>query len=412
MCLIARDVQSHCDWWGPRVQSHEVLMPRKTKRVVIVRKQVVSRPKTANKPKSKRRPPGGSPRKKLSAATAAGLAFQKCTLAPADFQDTGFMGIPDEFDGNVVSKKHTLVGSLPSYTAGNDLYIVQMPIPGVAYFWGQRAAGVTTAITLTPIFYDDSSTLFPAVTDTNLTSFRHASNVIEFIPTVNAMNWNGAIEVWKSKVNLACQPGTATTAGNAEIWYLEGLSTALNTQKAQSVFALKDGAYCPAFNTEAAYNWTPIEVDVSYTTLSTWQSQSQGIDNVITFPSATPYFAGCGTFETTVIKFPAIAASQTGIIRAWACVEYQVAPSSILYDYTHMSPAHDPMALAMVKAFHKTTPCAVPWKDNASFWETFKKVVGIGAEALSYLPGPFGLIGKGMSIFFPSKKLKKGGGLY
>jgi len=374
----------------------------KTKKILVVRKQVVSRKskKSSKSTKSRRRARKGPSR---TAATPAGVAFQKCTLAPADFQDSGFAGIPDEFDGQVISKKHTLVNSLPSYTTGHDLYIVQMPIPGVAYFFGDRTAGSTTAITLNAVFYDDAATLFPVgAEDTNISAFRQASNVIEFVPTVNEMSWGGSIEVWKSKVVLAEAPGTAATTGYSEIKLLAGLSESMNTKKACSVFALRDGCYCPAFNTEANYEWTKPEIALSFTALTTTQNQGPSIDSVISFSGSTASFIGLGSFETTIIKFPAIIASQTGMLRAWSCVEYQVSPTSILYDYSHMSPSYDPVALAMVKAYHKASPCAVAWKDNASFWENFKKVAGIGAEIMSYLPGPVGAIGKIGRSLFPS----------
>lgn len=346
-----------------------------------------------------------------AASTAAGIAFQKCTLAPADFQDTGFAGIPDQFDGQVVSKKHTLVGALPSYTAGNDLYIVQLPTPGVAYWTGNRAAGSTTAITLTAVPYDDSGTLFPTgAENTNISAFRYASNVLEFVPTVNSMTWGGAIEVWKSKVTMSDEVISVNTGGGfADGKYIGGLAEALNTKKPMSVFALKDGAYCPAYNSDAEYTWEKVNTNFSYVSLTLNQTLAPTLDAVITFSGSTVGFLGIGSFETTIMKFPAIIAAQTGMLRSWACVEYQVSPTSIIYDYAHMSPTYDPVALAMVKAFHKSRPCAVPWKDNATFWEEFRKWAGIASEAASYLPGPVGLIGKGFNSIFRSRAFQKGG---
>lgn len=375
----------------------------------MVKRQVVSRSKPSTKSKKvkrRRTTVGPSARSRL---TPAGTAFTKCTLAPADFQDTGFSGIPDEYDGQVISKKHTLVGSLPSYTTGHDLYIVQLPTPGVAYWYGDRAAGSTTAITLTAVPYDDSATLFPTgAEDQNVSSFRYASNVLEFVPTVNSMTWGGAIEVWKSKV---MQNSAVTSAGGGllDTDYIEGLAQSLNTKKPMSVFALKDGAYCPAYNAASTYEWVVPRTNFTYASLTTNQALAPTIDATITFSGATVGYVGLGSFETTIMKFPAIIAAQTGMLRAWACVEYQVSPTSIIYDYAHMSPTYDPVALAMVKAFHKTRPCAVPWKDNASFWEEFRRWAGIASEAASYLPGPIGLIGKGFNSFFKSSAFGKGG---
>lgn len=375
-----------------------------------MKRQVVSSAKRPKKAKSSKKRVRPAKVRRSPAISAAGLAFQKCTLAPADFQDTGFAGIPDEFDGQVVSKKHTLVGSLPSYTTGHDLYIVQMPIPGIAYFYGDRAAGSTSAITLTPVSYDDSATLFPAGGESqNIAAFRQASNVIEFVPTVNSMTWGGSIEVYKAKVRLTEAPGAVASSVYQGFKFLEGLEEAMNGKKPSSVFALKDGCYVPCFNSEATYEWQAPEIAFTWAVMNANVSAGPSYDSAVTYTTGgTPNFVGLGSFETSIIKFPAIIASQTGLLRAWSCVEYQVSNSSILYDYTHMSPTYDPIALALVKAFHKNSPSAVPWKDNASFWENFRKWAGLASEAASYLPGPIGMIGKGFNSIFKSTALAKG----
>lgn len=333
------------------------------------------------------------------AATPAGVAFQKCTLAPFDFTSTDFVGIPDEFDGMVVSKNQRLISNLPTYTAGNDLYIVQLPIPGYAYFWGQRAAGALTAITLTGIPYSDSATLFPLGAEaTNVTSFRHASNVIEFVPTVNDFTWGGSIQVNKGQVSLGSQESSfsvlASTWGAAQVPIVTGIAELLNSTKYQAVFPLKEGAYVPSFNTHATYDWTAIPDDFTFAFLTDNQALAGTVDSIVSWAVTSPSFLGLGNFEATVMKFPAIIAAQTGIIRCTSCIEYQVSPSSVLYDYAHMSPTYDPTALALIKAFHKNAPVGVCWKDNATFWEHFVKWASRAAKIAGYLPGPIGLIGK------------------
>jgi hypothetical protein len=325
----------------------------------------------------------------------AGVAFQKCTLAPADFTvNTGFQGIPDEYDGMTVGKSYRFVGSLPSYTTGNDVYIVQLPIPGIAYFTGQRAAGSTSALTLTPVAYNDAATWFPPGTETNqIEAFRFASNVIEIIPTVNEMSWGGSIQVWKSRVSAAMSVDSTTVGtGYAAIQVIEGVGS-VNNSKAISVFPFKDGCYVPSFNTEANYPWTPVNPNFPWADLNANQvlAMPSAADGSVSFGTGAPInYVGCGTFEGTFIRIPAAIASQTAVIRSWACLEFQVGELSGLFDFAHMSPAHDPVALAMVKAFHKTLPAGVCWKDNATFWQTFltwsKRITGVG----KLLPGPVG----------------------
>jgi hypothetical protein len=330
-----------------------------------------------------------------TALTEAGSAFQKCTLAPADFTvNTGFQGIPDDYDGLTVSKAFKLINSFPSYTTGNDVYIVQLPIPGVAYLYGQRAAGNAGAITLTQVCYDDASTLFGAGTETNnVEAFRYASNVIEIIPTVNEMTWGGSIQVWKSRVSSVNAVNTTISSGSYSTLYaIDGLGS-INSVKASSVFPFIDGCYVPAFNTESTYQWTPVIANFPWADLNTNISNSapSARDSIIAFGVGAPInYLGIGTFEATFIKIPAAIASQTAVIRSWACVEFQVNPMSIMYDYAHMSPMCDPVALMMVKEFHKSLPAGVCWKDNASFWESFllwsKRITNIG----KLVPGPVG----------------------
>jgi hypothetical protein len=375
--------------------SSEMAKLKKNKQLVL---QVRAKP---SKKKTVRRSKTGSRKKKMRSGprrtiTAAGRAFQKCTLAPFDFTGTDFVGIPDEFDGQVITKNHRIVSSLPSYTTGHDLYIVQLPIPGIAYFYGDRAAGSTSAITLTAVSYDDTATLFPAGhEDYNVTDFRYASNVLEFVPTVNEMTWGGSVQVSKAKVEMvsAAAPFGGGAIGTWE--YVGGLAELMNSLKQQAVFPLNQGAFSPAYNTEANFEWRPVTSAYSLTNLTTNQSTAGPVDAVITF-AGTPNFTGLGTFEATVMKFPAIIASQSGLIRCNACIEYQVTPTSIVYDYAHMSPAYDPLALAQIKEFHKNVPAAVKFADNATFWETFLSWTSKAATIASYLPGPLGIVGTGI----------------
>jgi len=377
------------------------------------RPQVVAKLQSGKRPnrpkKTKKRMKNKRSGGLLSAITPAGTGFLKCTMAPPDFSGgTGFVGIPDEYDGDVVTKNHCITNSLPSYTTGHDLYLVQLPIPGVAYFYGDRAAGTTGAITLTAVFYDDTASLLTVnEEDINVSGFRYASNVLEFIPTVNQQTWGGSIQVWKSRVTLGGQQLPLVT-GFVGGQTLDGLGAALATKKTQAIFPLNEGAYAPSFNAESTYEFSPVLQAFSFDQLTENISLSVNpLDNVITLAGTTANFVGLGSFECTVMKFPALIASQTGVIRSWACVEYQVNENSVLYDYRHMSPAYDPTALAMLKAYHKQIPAAVPCSQNSSFWNRFvdwarkaaadvRGGISLAAKMASYVPGPIGLVGTGI----------------
>jgi hypothetical protein len=374
--------------------SNKLVLVKKTTTQRVPTKDVktvkVTRQKKNNKNKKSKNSNSGK-----TALTEAGAAFQKCTLAPADFTvNTGFQGIPDDYDGLTVSKAFKLINSFPTYTTGNDVYILQLPIPGVAYFYGQRTAGSAGTITLSAVCYDDAASLFyPGKETDNVQAFRYASNVIEIIPTVNEMTWGGSIQVWKSRVSAGIGvDSTALGTANPSLAIIDGLGS-INSVKASSVFPFIDGCYVPAFNTESNYSWTPIIPNFPWADLNANIALAvpAGRDAVVTFGTGFPInYMGVGSFEGTFIKIPAAIVGQTAVIRSWACVEFQVNPLSSLYDYAHMSPMCDPVALMMVKEFHKSLPAGVCWKDNASFWESFllwsKRITSVG----KLIPGPVG----------------------
>jgi hypothetical protein len=288
-----------------------------------------------------------------------------------------FQGIPDQYDGRVLIKRHTQTGSLPGFTGGNDVYICNFPTPGVAYWWSQRTAGSTTAMVFSPVYYSDFNTLFPSGSECSVVNnFRYASNVIEIVPTVNQFLWTGAIEVWKSS--------TLVTPGNlAGELILTGFD-AINSTKPSSVFPFNHGMYACTRNTDPVYSFHPV-------------CDNQSIGNVYGATNGVSHtfaggdnFTGFGTQEWVVVKIPACPTSNTGLLRTWACVEYQVNSSSVFYDFATASCGYDPRALQLLNEFFKSHPCAVPYYDNESFWKEFWKWANLVSGALKVVPGPVG----------------------
>lgn len=292
-----------------------------------------------------------------------------------------FQGIPDEYDGSTISKRHQLVGGLPSFTAGKDGYIIMLPVPGVAYFWGERTAGdVSSAMALTAVKYSDFSTLFATGSEAIVVNnFRYASSVLEIIPTVNAMSWTGSIQVFKGR----CKGVFAPTATTTNFFEVEGLDV-LNSTKPDNVLPFNHGMYAPTRCTEADYPWNPIMTSCDISKVIGPNPAGN-----FTFTGMTN-FTGFGCQEAVVVKIPAYAAVDTAILRTWACVEYQVSSSSILYEYTHASPVYDPLALQLLTRFFKEHPTAVPYYDNDSFWQNFLKWAKTITGALKVIPGPVG----------------------
>jgi hypothetical protein len=356
--------------------------------------------KTSRK-KSKRGPKSG-PKNALS---SDGMSYLKCVTSPCDFVAgaTGFQGIPDAYDNRVIVDECRSVNGLPAYTPGYDLYIIQPPIPGVAYMWGQVAGGTRTQgtpIQFTPVLYSNVNSLYPSygASMTVVDKFRVASNAIELVNTTNEMTWAGSIEAFKLDLSYdkAVDQFVDTSAHNQylEVPVIMGFS-GLYTSEPSYVNKISEGVYMTAFNQQSTYPFNPVVFDTSYTELSSNMSYLPAGDTsaVVTFASVSPnIFPGFGSLETNVIRIPAIAASQSMRIRTWSCVEYNVPSTSILWHFTHLSPPEDLMALALLKEFHHSFPAAVTAAQNASFWENVRTWVGRVTKLGSHVPGAVGQI--------------------
>lgn len=307
----------------------------------------------------------------------------KCVTSPNDFTTDSFQGIPDEYDGRVLTKKHTYTGSIPTLSATNDTYIVLLPIPGYAYFYGSRTAGSVSALTLTGVLYGDTSTVFPSgAENTVVDQFRYASNVIEIVPTVNSMTWTGAIEIWKTPVSGGLTNLNAAGVNEFEINGLE----AIDSTRPLSVMPFNHGVYAITGCVEPTCPFKQVYLASAITNV-----QARMTTNSITFASSAN-FTGLGDQEAVIIKIPGGTGvpSNTALLRTWACVEYQVGMSSALYEYAHMSAPYDKVALELTKRFIQEHACGVPFYENANFWQNVWSWVKEISGALKVVPGPVG----------------------
>jgi hypothetical protein len=390
--FVPRDVQSHLLRWYPVHVEKQHPMNKKSRSSRAKRPSVkltVVAPSIRRKSKKNKKNRKKSTRPILSPASAA---FMKVATASCDFTtgSTNFVGIPDEYDGPVVTETQNICTAFTP-VSGLDNYIVLLPTPGVAFWTGSRTAGTTGAMSLTGSPYDDSTTYIPTGAENSvINAFRYAANAIELVNLTNSMTWSGAIEVFKAPIRMTGRAG-AISSLFIPIPLLEGLSV-LNSIRPDKVFPIKDGVYVPAFNQESTYPFTPIIEDETWANLSTNQADADAPENVYSFACTTP-FVGLGSLEAVIIKIPAAAASQSLLIRTWSALEYQVPRTSILYNLSHYSPAYDPQALALLHAFHKNFVGSVCAKDNATFWANLVMWVRRFAGIAAHIPGPVGTIG-------------------
>jgi len=310
--------------------------------------------------------------------TPAGLSYLKCVTAPNDSEMDTFQGIPDTYDGRTIAKRHTSTTSMVTPVSGEDHYICLLPTPGVAYWYGARATGATTQMTLNPVYYSDFTTLFPnSSEDSVVNSFRYASNVIEIVPTANQMSWGGSISVWKGQLSTSL--GAFVSAGTAVNYVLDG-DEAVNSVKPESVLPFNQGMYSITCCNQPTMPFTPVMVAQTPAGLTSSNIVLAGANHLI----------GVGCQESVIIKMPFSVTTNSALIRTWACVEYTVNSSSLFYDYSRLSPPCDPTALAMFRRFIHEQPTAVPYYENESFWKRFVAWVREVSGPLKVLPGVAG----------------------
>jgi hypothetical protein len=321
-----------------------------------------------------------------------GDSFLKCAFAPPDFAANDLAGVPDSYQGLSLTKKHKLV--LPfTCTANTDVYILLLPTPGNAMWFGQVAAGtpILDSTVFTSVQYTDFATMFGnANTSANqVDKFRFVSNHIEVIPTVNQMTWSGSIQAFKTPITLYIREGGASTA---DLWSVTGLNGLNATNANQYTSPFTNGVYSAAYNANCDFAFQPILEGV----ISVPAVVSAGRDHGV-LTAATAFTGFDNSFESLVIKITGVTANQTCIIKTWACVEYQPVAGGVLYEYASHS-VHDELALELYRKIILNLPVGVGYEENDSFWHRVLSIISRVTGVTSLVPGPFGQISRGGNL--------------
>lgn len=322
----------------------------------------------------------------------AGIAFLKCAFAPPDFQANSVSGIPDDFRGATLTKKHRSVGTF-QFSTGNDYYFALIPSPGICYYLAVVAAGtpILANTVFNAVYYSDYQTLFGSTTNqtaNQVNRYRFVSNHFELIPTINQMTWSGSIQAWKAPIQMVERPAGATTSDLFTVTGLNGANTTIANQYSGPFIM---GLYTGCYNNGATYSFCDV-----YEALFS-------IPNVVSaadFGQLVPSVSIPGidnNFESMFIKVSGITASETAILKTWACVEYQVISTSSLYEYQSLSP-HDPLALELYREIISNLPVGVPFEENEGFWQRVLRIVNQLSRGASLLPGAPGLFASGLSL--------------
>lgn len=327
-------------------------------------------------------------RNALSGLSKEGRAFLMCAFAAPDMTVESVRGIPDSYEGKSLLVKHR-INVQTTTTAGNDMYYILSPIPGVAWLQAEVAAGtpILPSTVFYPVVYPDYPSLFPtpATSSSYLQSFRHVSNAFEIVPTVNQMTWVGAISVWKSPIRLTATGLIAPTAGG-RVYQLNGLEACNGAAADMYVGPFINGAYTLACQQEPDFEFTPI-IDDLYI-------------NPDNFGQLSTAITGFGNLESVIIKVSGQTSAMPCALRAWSCVEYLASPNSAFYRFAQASPCEDEHALKLYRQLAGALPIAVPYYQNDSFWDRVKGIIGDLTAYMAKMPGPAGELARSARLAY------------
>jgi len=395
------------------------------KRKRVVRRRVVTTTTQArpNAPARKQRKARlNVPRNMTPKLSSDGEAFLKCATSSPDFSVDPGKGIPDRYSGRTINIKDCATTSI-SFTANRDTYIIVAPVPGVAYFTADVAVGAAAPTSFTAVNFSTYATNFGAVTGPatsgdsrdirpsllNYNKFRYASLAAGLYPTSNMMQYGGSISVWKGDISLAKASGGAVQTVNvvppnnllADITthHLAGTSS-ISTLVPRDNYteSFIKGAYTASYDNSGDFEWSEFLYDPSYTSMEGTIVANNFTPNM-TFNSAgaTSLLTGWGNAETIIFKISsASSAVNAANLRVWNCVEMQVNTNSPMYQFSHPSPQHDPVALEVYAKIRNELPVAVPAAHNAEYWKRVLQLIHGVIKGVSFVPGPVGMIARGI----------------
>jgi len=367
-------------------------------------------------PKRKQQPGAKRVARSLwSQLSPAGKAFLKCAFAPPDFTSDPGMGIPDRYNGKTfMDKACSAVAVAP--TAGNDTYYLVAPTPGIAFWTTTTTTGtpLTSSSVWTPVlhsgYFGAGQPLFggPTSANTNVDKFRYASLAAGFYTTSSAMTTAGSVQVWKMPLTLveeyynktvATTPAVTFDASAPIVAGLDGSTVVPRDNYSQGVI---HGMYTISTNNQEEFRFLDIHPGINRLPSTNYTSSMWGVLNATASNAA---IVGVGDLDAICIKVSVpTGASVSGVLKSWACIEFRTVPDSIYDRLCSNSPDYDPIALALYRQAAKGLPLAVMSAENANFWQRLLEVLGIGAAAAAYVPGPVGIIGAGASMLISGMK--------
>lgn len=344
----------------------------------------------------------------LTRLSDPGLAFLKCAYAPPDFNTDPGKGIPDRFEGKVLSRKDVLNQSL-NFSAQKDTFILVTPTPGVAYFTAEVPVGTfpVAATKFTAVPYPGFSSLFgttPQSRADQVSAFRYASLNVGLYPTSNMMQFAGSVTVWKCPIKMSTVQYTSIAPLPVGIpllgHNLVGLAGVQAVGQDNYSETFIKGCFSQSVCNEPDFDFTRILEGVQILPPDAVPAgTSYGQEFTLDAGAATTAaITGWGNMDTIVIRVSSpTGAVNSAILKAWACIEYRPNPNALTYQFAHDSPPLDEVALAEYRNIARSIPVAVPAAQNAGMWDRVKSILKSSLSFASMMPGPIGVAASGLS---------------
>jgi len=358
-----------------------------------------------NMPKKRKQRRTRRPRNMGMKMSPEGEAFLKCAFAPPDFNTDPGKGIPDDYQGKVLSRKDAST-TATTFAAGKDTYLLIAPTPGIAYWSAVVNTGATIVdAEFVPVAYPSYNSIFGGAGGdraANVTSFRYVSNCVGIYPTSNINTTAGAIQVWKFRMDLLNEVvGLGTPVVLTPTWVINGTESIKSVGPENYSDSFIKGVYTQSACNEPDFEFSPIIEHIGAIPSGTVTLSDAGMFNKFGTSGAAPNLVGItglGKMDVILIKISVPAtATATAIVKNWSCLEYRPNTSSAFYSFAHDSPAADRVAMAAYRKIAKSIPVAVPCSQNATFWERCVQILRGGLSLASSVPGPVGMTAMGFS---------------
>lgn len=325
----------------------------------------------------------------------SGNSFLKCAFA--GFDNMGgkmFQGVPDEYAGQSLSVE-LVYNTTITVEANTKKFLWFTPSAGVAYMTSDALVGTSVAsnklsVTPFPLFNSTNAYTNDSTGQTNFTLFRLAGHNFQLTNNTPMLNRGGSLNVVHYKQILG---NKVDKDGDLQYDYTGNPPT--NTSMAY-VDDATEGATGYLSNEEGKWLWKQAITGAQLSEFALFMEQYCSIVN----PSKTNGFVVRGfdnEFDSCVMEINAGTTSQSFTLRVSQCIEMRVDDGTLLETMTNPAAEYDPTVLNAYKEIRKCLPRVMRRKDNGNFWDTIKNIISKVSGVLSYIPGPVGMIAKGVS---------------